>query len=194
MTPKLPTILLVDRQLDMVNAWKKEFRNIDNVHVVHCQDILEYTPHVQVIVSPANSFGVMRGGVDGRYTQLFGPGLEARVRSVIAAKYHGELHVGQACLVPIHKSQQLLCAPTMRISQDVSTTTNAYVAFRAVLQCVLQHKVQGQVLCPGFCTMVGGMSPAKSAKQMRMAYDSVVRPRKTPMDLTEAAKQHRLLL
>jgi len=67
----------------------------------------------------------------------------------------------------------------MRISQDVSTTTNAYVAFRAVLQCVLQHKVQGQVLCPGFCTMVGGMSPAMSAKQMRMAYDSVVRPRQT---------------
>lgn len=38
---------------------------------------------VDTVVSPANSFGFMRGGVDGVYTRVFGEGVESRLQAII---------------------------------------------------------------------------------------------------------------
>lgn len=184
----LPRIILFDRNADMVRHWKSCFSEFPEVTVQQCNDVGELVEKATVIVSPANSLGVMAGGIDGRYIQLFGKALEQRVRRKIAKDHWGELHVGQACLVPINKRQQLLCAPTMRVSSDVSNTLNAYLAFRAVLQCCLENKIKGPVLCPGFCTAVGGMPERRAASQMAAAYASVMKKRKEPLTMAAAIR------
>ena len=189
----LPKIVLFDRNADMVLHWRFYFSEFPDVTVQQCQDVGDIVEKASVIVSPANSFGVMAGGIDARYIQLYGKGLEQRVRRTIASAHHGELHVGQACLVPINKKQKLLCAPTMRVSSDVSTTLNAYLAFRAVLQCCLDNNIKGTVLCPGFCTAVGRMPEKRAAFQMAVAYASVLEGRKEPMTMAEASRQETML-
>src|SRR5882757_6243547 len=54
---------------------------------------------VAAVVSPANSFGWMRGGIDGVYSRWL-PGIEDRVRAAIAAEWGSELPVGETVLVP----------------------------------------------------------------------------------------------
>src|ERR1044072_1885337 len=53
----------------------------------------------EAVVSPANSYGWMRGGIDAVYARAFPP-IEQHVRSAVLAYHGGELPVGQAVLVP----------------------------------------------------------------------------------------------
>ena len=46
-----------------------------------------------VVVSPANSFGFMDGGIDRRYVAFFGPQIEAAVRSVLARLPGGSIRI-----------------------------------------------------------------------------------------------------
>jgi O-acetyl-ADP-ribose deacetylase (regulator of RNase III) len=137
------------------------------------------------IVSPANSFGFMDGGIDALYTYQFGSGLQARLQAVIAAEFGGELPVGEVVVVPTGNVDIPWCisAPTMRVPRDVAATVNAYLAFRAALRAVLAHNARGDrrigtILCPGLATAVGKMPVARCARQMRVAWDRVLGPQR----------------
>lgn len=65
---------------------------------VACEDIL--TPWADAIVSPANSFEFMDGGIEPAYTRRFGWGLQSRLQTLIAEERSGELPVGHAVVVP----------------------------------------------------------------------------------------------
>jgi O-acetyl-ADP-ribose deacetylase (regulator of RNase III) len=104
-----------------------------------------------------------------------------------AERHHGELHVGGAELVETGDDRWpiLVFAPTMRVPDDVSRTTNAYVAFRAILLAVVRHNASGakairSLLCPGLCTGVGAMPARRCAAQMRIAYRQVREPPTLP--------------
>lgn len=60
-------------------------------------DIFDYP--ADAIVSPANSFGFMDGGIDLAYSERFGWHVQALVQSIIMQDYDGELLVGQATTV-----------------------------------------------------------------------------------------------
>ncbi len=88
----------------------------------------------------------------------------------------GELHVGAAELVETDDARWpwLVYAPTVRVPDDVSRSTNAYVALRAALLAVKAHRGPAErpirsLLCPGLCTGVGAMPPRRAAVQMRVA-------------------------
>jgi O-acetyl-ADP-ribose deacetylase (regulator of RNase III) len=90
------------------------------------------------VVSPANSFGFMDGGIDWRYSERFGWQLMERLQQVIKGEdYFGELLVGQAIILETNdemkKIPYLISAPTMRVPLDVSNSPNAYLAFKATL-------------------------------------------------------------
>ena len=51
------------------------------------------------VVSPANSFGFMDGGMDAVYRRYFGAEIQERVQQVIRERPHGELVVGSADVV-----------------------------------------------------------------------------------------------
>ncbi len=51
------------------------------------------------MVSAANSFGLMDGGVDAAITTFFGSQLQARVQNHILREYLGEQPVGSAFVI-----------------------------------------------------------------------------------------------
>ena len=54
------------------------------------------------IVSPANSFGYMDGGVDLAYSRFFGFELQDRLQAYLHEHYFGELPVGSAVIIQTH--------------------------------------------------------------------------------------------
>jgi O-acetyl-ADP-ribose deacetylase (regulator of RNase III) len=93
------------------------------------------------IVSPANSFGFIDGGIDLAYSLRFGWSVQERLRQRLRPEHDGELPVGQAIIVPTDHADIpfVISAPTMRIPMDVSTTVNAYLAFRAAIRAAREH-------------------------------------------------------
>ncbi len=173
------TLKLRDVNGAMVLAWRKAFLGCEGVEVSG-GDIFE--ERADALVSPANSFGYMDGGIDLVYSQFFGWQLQNRLQERLRQEHHGELPVGQALLIETHHAELpwLVCAPTMRVPMIVSDTVNAYLAFRATLRAVLEHNAASSgrpvrsILCPGLCTAVGRMPPERAARQMRQAWDIVI--------------------
>jgi len=173
------SIHLRDINPALVAAWEKQFEGCANVQVSQ-GPIFDVT--ADAIVSPANSFGFMDGGIDLAYSEHFGWALPNRLQQVLREHHHGELPVGEALIVWTRHSviPWMVCAPTMRIPMDVSDTVNPYLAFRATLRAVLKHNQDpsvtpiNSILCPGLGTAIGKVPPAVCAKQMYLAYTTVV--------------------
>jgi O-acetyl-ADP-ribose deacetylase (regulator of RNase III) len=141
----------------------------------------------ETLVSPANSFGWMDGGLDEAISRAYaaaGIDIVARVQCAILDQAAGELPVGQALVVPTPDGpyRHLVVAPTMRTPMPVPRSLNAYLAFRAVLLAVQawNHACQDdpirRVYCPGLATGIGRMPPRRAARQMRAAWDAITRP------------------
>jgi O-acetyl-ADP-ribose deacetylase (regulator of RNase III) len=170
---------LRDVDADVVGAWEKYFKGFDNVRISH-GDIFEIS--ADAIVSPANSFGYMDGGIDLVYLRRFGWELQTRLQTHLSEEHDGELPVGQATIVETSDATipYLVSAPTMRVPMNVSNTINAYLAFRAVIRAIKRHNRDTPetairtVLCPGLCTAIGRMSPDLAARQMAAAYEACV--------------------
>jgi O-acetyl-ADP-ribose deacetylase (regulator of RNase III) len=133
------------------------------------------------VVSPANSFGDMGGGIDKAIDDFHRGAAQVAVRKAIAEHFLGELPVGMALIaeLPSRRAPFIVAAPTMRVPGSVAGTINAYLSMRAALVAVFRHNAAGgrsirSMAVPGLCTGVGGMHPAEAAAQMRAAYDSVV--------------------
>jgi O-acetyl-ADP-ribose deacetylase (regulator of RNase III) len=166
-------VTLCDIDAALVEAWRSAFDHIDAVTVVR-QPIFECTG--DAIVSPANSFGYMDGGIDLVYSQHFGWHVEDRVRQRILDEHDGELIVGTALVVPTDDAQipYLISAPTMRVPMVVAQRVNAYLAFRAALKVARQHPDIEHVICPGLGTGVGQLPPQRCARQMVMAWANII--------------------
>ncbi|GAA4422479.1 macro domain-containing protein [Actinokineospora soli] len=150
---------------------------------VHRGSVLEVG--AQAVVSPANSYGWMRGGIDAVYARAF-PRVEEAVRSAVLAYHGGELPVGEARVVPtgVAAPRWLISAPTMREPATVlpEDTVHPYLAARAVFRLwrdgVLDDgaPVRSDVrtlAMPGLGTGVGGVSAATCARQVAAAWDEV---------------------
>jgi len=170
----LESFYLRDIDADIVRAWKEHFQGLDAVQISK-GDIFELK--ADAIVSPANSFGYMDGGIDLVYIRRFGWELQDRLQARLKDQHDGELPVGQATIVETLDAAIpfMVSAPTMRIPMNVSTTVNAYLAFRAAIRAVKRHNAESgrpirSLLCPGLCTAIGMMPPGVAAKQMVTAY------------------------
>jgi hypothetical protein len=74
-----PTIFqLRDIDDEVVQSWKKHFKGMEDVSISN-GDIFELK--ADAIVSPANSFGYMDGGIDLVYITRFGWELQTRLQS-----------------------------------------------------------------------------------------------------------------
>lgn len=165
---------LIAYNQELYEAWNETFAEHAEVRISQ-GDILTFT--ADAIVSPANSFGYMDGGLDLKYSQFFGWELEQRLRTVLLENHHGELPVGQAVIVATEHPaiRYLISAPTMRVPMNVAETVNAYLAFRAVIQATqvfnqTAHDPIVSILCPGLATGEGRMPPERCAFQMYEAY------------------------
>jgi len=185
-------IYLRDRNSDMIDKWHHYFGDDENFHI-SCGDIFDSGEHMECegIVSPANSFGFMDGGIDYVYSEYFGWGLSEKLRKIIHCDYDGELLVGNAAIVNIEDSsfKYLISAPTMRVPMNIANTANVYLAFRAVLLAARKNNIDS-ILCPGLGTAIGKVPPMLAAEQMYKAYQNFINPQ--PFDILGVAyKEHK---
>ncbi|WP_435006060.1 macro domain-containing protein [Tundrisphaera lichenicola] len=174
----LVRVSLCDRSPEVAGRLADLFRDAEGVEVLE-GDLLGLD--CDALVSPANSFGFMDGGIDHAIDRFYEGAAQPAVLERIAERFYGELPVGQATVLDMSSRRypSLVVAPTMRVPGDVRGTINAYLAMRAALAAALDHRKNGQeritsLAIPGLCTGVGGMSAEESAVQMRAAYDMIV--------------------
>jgi O-acetyl-ADP-ribose deacetylase (regulator of RNase III) len=160
-------IILIDREPALVKAWARTFEDREEVEVVQAD---YFSLPADAMVSPANSFGVMDGGLDLAIRDQLGFEVQRRAQRLIVERHHGELPVGCAEIVETGDARwpKLVIAPTMRVPENVAQTLNAYLAFRAVLLACKRAELSSLVCC-GLGTGIGFMSPDRCAVQMRMA-------------------------
>jgi O-acetyl-ADP-ribose deacetylase (regulator of RNase III) len=168
-----PRLSLGDRAPGVARALADAFADADAVEVVE-GNLLDLD--CDGVVSPANSFGDMGGGIDKAIDDLHEGKAQAAVMDAIARRFLGELPVGMALVVELSGPRLpfVVAAPTMRVAGTVAGTINAYLAMRAALVAVLLNgKPIRRLAVPGLCTGVGGIHPAEAADQMRAAFDNV---------------------
>jgi O-acetyl-ADP-ribose deacetylase (regulator of RNase III) len=190
-------LLLVDCEAKLVKAWSEVFENFDFVSA-HQGDFFAYP--ADCMVSPANSFGIMDGGLDLAIRKHLGFAVQEKVQRRIVEQFHGELPVGSALLVETgHRTwPYLVVAPTMRVPENIAQTVNAYLSFRAALLAVERFNREagkeaiGSILCPGLGTGIGGVEPQRCAMQMRMALKNAVEPARIP-SFAQIHAMHRAL-
>ena len=186
MSDHLPrTFVLIDRAPSLVAAWTQCFSDHSEFEALEADF---FSRPADAMVSPANSFGIMDGGLDLAIRDRLGFEVQREAQRVILERHHGELHVGQAEVIETKHEDwpHLVIAPTMRVPESVGRTLNAYLAFRATLLAVCRFneaagsRVIDSIVCPGLGTGIGGMDAQRCALQMRMAYRQVSGPARVP--------------
>ena len=187
-------------------AWQEHCADLEGVEV-HGGSILDL--ECDAIVSPANSFGFVDGGIDLPYSRRFGWQVQYRLQDLIRKHHHGELLVGAAEIVETddQKIPFLIAAPTMRVPMNLRTGVNPYLAARAALLLIAHgefhsgtkkgtpvgHLVK-TVAFPGLGTGVGGVSPEICARQVGAAIQDVLLGKRSfPQSWAEAQKRHQLM-
>jgi O-acetyl-ADP-ribose deacetylase (regulator of RNase III) len=176
-------IVLADINKELTQAWRIVFSGFEAVEI-HEGSIFDV--EADAIVSPANSYGYMDGGLDLRLSEFLGWHVQDRLQERIRNKHHGELLVGVADIVPTDhaKFPYLISAPTMRVPMVLGrASVNAYLAMRGIL-ILVQHgtfddgtpinsKVN-TIVVPGLGTGVGQVPADICALQMAEAVNEIV--------------------
>jgi O-acetyl-ADP-ribose deacetylase (regulator of RNase III) len=193
------TYHLRSRGGELAAAWQHHFAGVAEVLPTE-GDI--FGVRVSAVVSPANCFGFMDGGIDRAYSERFGWHIQEQLREIIRRDWDGEMPIGLALVLETGAADIpfLVAAPTMRAPVNVAQTLNAYLSFRAVLRAVRRFNEQRpgsirSVACPGMGTGTGEMPAAICAKQMRAAWDEIEGGQPfCPTGVNDALLQHYRLL
>ena len=182
-------LILADTCPELIAELRIAFANVPNVEII-CADITQACAALgsqpKAVINPGQSHG-MSDGIDGTICRLISSpwnDISKKLQDSIDQIYMGQQPVGSALLIETANSNvsYMVHAPTMLIPGSVKKTYNAYTAFRAALLEIWRHNCEKPelqirtIICPGLATGIGMMSPATSAKQMRLAWDSLVQP------------------
>ncbi len=170
-----------DHKAEMALAWTQYFGD-SGPWSVGVGDILR--ERADAIVSPANSYGYMDGGIDLAYRARFGLKLQNRLQQVIRDRFDGRLPIGRAVVIPTsdRRLPRVIAAPTMDRPGSIVGTDNVRLAMQAVLETALLFNERqrelggeliGRVLIPGMGTGIGQVEPFDAAEQMRAAVDAL---------------------
>jgi O-acetyl-ADP-ribose deacetylase (regulator of RNase III) len=147
---------------------------------------------VDAVVSPANSFGFMDGGVDWAYLQFFGMELQTRAQMIIRLQQFQELLVGSAVVVPTYNEaiRFLIVAPTMRVPKIITDPADVMLATRAAIRMACNFRFD-HIVMPGMGTGCGQVAPDIAVRAMRAGIEAGLRdiPRR-PYSWREAQERH----
>ena len=177
-------IIFFDNKRELINTYKSELGNFDCSYI--CGDITDIINDIKAdaIISPANSFANMKGGIDLIYKKIF-PKIEERLTHKISLgnfpiasygcfieKKNGKKYVEVGNCIHIEtlneKCKYMIMLPTMKYPMNIVNTDNVYISFLSFLK--KYGNVNIKVLCPGLGTGIGGMSALESAKQIKRAF------------------------
>ena len=195
---KLEKLYLIDSKPELCEKWEQVFSSYPEVKILKGD---YFQQSADAIVSPANSFGIMDGGLDLAIRNELGFQVETDIQKVILNKYHGEMPIGTAEIINTKHDRwsYIIAAPTMRIPENIAYTLNAYIAFRAILIAINSFnesepkRVIKSLICSGLGTGIGSMEPTKCAAQMRAAYKLIKEPARIS-SYEEIHRSHQKLL
>ncbi len=199
-------ITLTSVETGLADAWERFCGDLNFV-TIHRGSIFDLS--CDAVVSPANSFGFMDGGIDMLYSQYFGWQVQERVQKAIRTQHHGELLVGQAEIVETDNPDLpfLIAAPTMRVPMILRDSVNPYLAARAALLLVKHGTFDSgtyagekiadfvdSIAFPGLGTGVGQVGPNTCAHQVRAAIKDVLLAQgEFPVSWADAQARHQRL-
>jgi O-acetyl-ADP-ribose deacetylase (regulator of RNase III) len=143
------------------NAWYLPLNN-EFEYKFECGDI--FSEPAQAIVSPANSFGFMDGGIDLVYSKRW-PHMQEEVQYFIKNfSLYQEILVGDSELFVTRDENfpYLIVAPTMRVPMKIDAI-NVYLATRSAI--VKSHSFD-TVVFPGMGTGCGQVNYVSAANAM----------------------------
>jgi hypothetical protein len=191
-----PFILnFVSIHTDFITAAQYYFKDTPNIKYT-LASVATIPIENTAFIAPTDSFGNMSYGVSRIYNERLFPNIETQLKNKITqdsattppnisniGKY---LPVGKVVTIRTPKmletNTSVICTPTVFLPGDVSQTTNAYDAFKAVLtqlsQCpppttsqTLTQTLALTLVCPALCTSTkANMSFEESARQIYQAY------------------------
>ena len=176
-------LILVDPKSTLCTAFQERFNGLPSVEVVN--GYFEHLPEFDCMVSAANSFGLMDGGVDYAIVRFFGQSLQEKVQKHILENYLGEQPVGTSFIIETDHPRHPFVAhtPTMRVPMPIARTDNVYLAMWAMLLAVRRHNqcIERRIkiiACPGLGTATGQVPFREAARQMALAYRHFLNPPK----------------
>lgn len=177
-------IILVDTNQAVVEAWRAV-----GLEEAHCGSIFDY-PAV-AIVSPANSFGFMDGGIDLAYSERFGWEVQDRVQARIQDAFGGELLIGQALSVETEDPNfpLLIAAPTMRVPMVIPDPNHVRIATRAAVRTAIELNLNS-IAMPGMGAGSGKVLPVWVAHMMKAGIEDALNPKPFPRSLNVAIAHH----
>jgi O-acetyl-ADP-ribose deacetylase (regulator of RNase III) len=178
------TIIFFDINSSLVESYQKVLQEINapiklDFQKCDVSDLLKNNK-LDAVVSPANSFGDMSGGIDKVYTKIF-PDIQSVVKKYIAFAGLGNgglgtyLPVGKSLLIPTNVTlcPYLIVAPTMYLPRSIRyETDNIKKAFLTILDIVnhmAKKKSNITIACSGLGTGVGCVDPTTSANKIKEA-------------------------
>lgn len=187
-------LILIAPNLSLYKAFQEFFDYLPNVEIVN--NYFEWLTEYDCLVSPANSFGMMDGGMDAAIIRFFGRSLEDKVQQRILDDYLGEQPIGTSLIIKTgHPKHPFLAhTPTMRVPMKIQDKDVPYVAMWAMLLAVRQYNKDfpnsiNSVVCPGLGTGIGRVSYSEAARQMALAYDHFLYPPKLINCFVAASRQ-----
>jgi O-acetyl-ADP-ribose deacetylase (regulator of RNase III) len=129
---------------------------------------------IDALISPANSFGDMTGGIDKVYSKMF-PNIEKTVKGMISKlgkncnnRYYLPVGANISVMTGDPKCHFMVVMPTMFLPKNIKDTNCVYNAFYGLL--LNYYDKQITLACPGLGTGIGGLSPEESVKQIINAF------------------------
>ncbi|NEP14868.1 MAG: phage tail protein [Symploca sp. SIO2C1] len=187
-------LILVAPSSQLFAAFQQYFNYLPNIEIVN--NYFEWLPEFDCLVSPANSFGMMDGGMDAAIIKFFGHSLMTKVQEYILKEFLGEQPVGTSFIVETGHSKHPFLAhtPTMRVPMSIAGTDIPYVAMWAMLLAVRRYNQSSDrkidsVACPGLGTGIGRVPYHEAARQMALAYDNFLHPPKFLNCIVAAERQ-----
>lgn len=176
MHDKMPFLYLLAVRDELAAAFRSAFADAENVIIVQddFERFMASHPEVDGIVSPANSFGMMTGGLDKALRDYFGMELQDAVRDVILTEWFGEQTVGTSIAVDIpgHSGKKLMHTPTMRTPSIIIDYQTVYLCMRSALTAAIKSGVQ-HLMVPAFGGSTGQVPEDVIARNMREAYEQI---------------------
>src|SRR5262245_56322171 len=116
---------------------------------------------VDAIVNPANSLGIMGGGVAGALSRRGGPSIQREAMSL------APIAIGAAVVTNAGKlwARRVIHAPTVDEPGNKASVENVRRATRAALLAAAHHGFE-LIALPGMGTGLGGVDPSDAARAM----------------------------
>lgn len=168
-------IYIIAINLEDYIIFKNAFILHKNVKVVNL-DLISFMneyPHVECIVSPANSYGKLTGGYDGAISDYFGWDYQLNVQEYIKKHFYGEQVVGTSFILDAPMGKKLIHTPTMIEPEIIIDDRIIYHCMRSTLICALENNVKSIVI-PPFGAGTGMVPIIRVVNLMHKAYKQIL--------------------